>query len=220
MDPDGRAKMAHIFRKNGRTGRHIEQILELNLEELLVKEVNDLHNSSDEDLTLRNFHCFSLLGRDHDVVGTSSGFTFNTCLASLYTYLGGRDDILNIPIFYLERLLFPRVTLPLRVIEPNFVATIERELTQVDAPYAFGVINRDNGRIKFSTIWQYRRLDDGSSNVISYGQQIFCLRLRLFDADGVPFGEIQIIFEDFSLRTPRDVLRVLAPYRSRRVEFH
>ena len=34
--------------------------------------------------------------RDYDVAGTSSGFTFNTCLASLHTYLGGKISCLMV----------------------------------------------------------------------------------------------------------------------------
>lgn len=36
--------------------------------------------------------------------------------------------------------LFPEATLPLRVIQPNFIAAVERALTQVDAPYTLGVV--------------------------------------------------------------------------------
>lgn len=36
--------------------------------------------------------------------------------------------------------LFPEATLPLRVIQPNFIAAIERALTQVDVPYTIGVV--------------------------------------------------------------------------------
>lgn len=36
--------------------------------------------------------------------------------------------------------LFPGATLPLRVIQPNFVAAVERALNQVDAPYTIGVV--------------------------------------------------------------------------------
>jgi len=36
--------------------------------------------------------------------------------------------------------LFPEATLPLRVIQPNFVAAVEKALTQADAPYTIGVV--------------------------------------------------------------------------------
>ena len=36
--------------------------------------------------------------------------------------------------------LFPGATLPLRVIQPNFVAAIDRALGQVDARYTIGVV--------------------------------------------------------------------------------
>ena len=36
--------------------------------------------------------------------------------------------------------MFPEATLPLRVIQPNFIAAIERALCQVDTPYTIGVV--------------------------------------------------------------------------------
>lgn len=207
----------------------IEQIMELDLEELLVEEVDDVQDSDSDDLHAN--------GHGYDGGGTSSGFTFNTCLASMHTYLGDVEDthhrvafleggaILNLPIFYLQGVvLFPEATLPLRVLETNFIAAVERALKQVDAPYTVGVVrahmNPDNGRIKFATVGttaeirQYRRLEDGSLNVVTRGQQRFRLRRRWIDAEGVPCGEIQIIQEDLPLRTPRDACGNLAPYGS------
>ncbi|KAL5549241.1 hypothetical protein UlMin_004472 [Ulmus minor] len=190
----------------------MEQTLELNHKELLVKEVDDLDESSDEDR--------HTTGRDSNGASTSSGYT---CLASLHRYLGDVEDTNHRVAFACLDggvVLFPRPTLPLRVIESNFVAAIERVLTQGDEPNTFGVINHDYRRIKFSTvgttivIWQYQRLDDGFENFVCRGQQRFRLSHRWFDANEVPFGEIQIIEEEFPLRTPRDTLGVLAPYRN------
>ncbi|KAH7574286.1 hypothetical protein ACOSQ2_008672 [Xanthoceras sorbifolium] len=199
--------------------RHqIEQIRELEFEELQVEEVDDLHDSSDDD-------------RD------ATEFTFNTCLASLHTYLGEVEDthhrlafleggaILTIPLFYLEGVvLFPEATLPLRVIQPNFVAAVERALTQVDAPYTIGVVrvcwDPNSRRLRFATtgttaeIRQYRRLEDGSLNVVTRGQQRFHLRRRWIDVEGVPCGEVQIIQEDLPLRTPRDAFGKLGPIKN------
>lgn len=36
--------------------------------------------------------------------------------------------------------LFPESTLPLRVLQPNLVAALERALSQVDAPYTIGIV--------------------------------------------------------------------------------
>ncbi|XP_062096493.1 uncharacterized protein LOC133802239 [Humulus lupulus] len=196
-----------------------EQILELDHEELLIEEVDD--DSSDED---------------RHAIGSSSsgGLTFNTGLASLHTYLGNvedthhRDrvgfleggDIFSLPIFYLEGVvLFPEAILPLRVIEPNFIAAIERALTQVDdvSSSIIGVVrahrNGNSGqRASFSSVGttaeirQYRRLDDGTLNIVTRGQHRFRLRRPYIDSEGVPCGEIQIIKEDLPLRTPIDAL--------------
>ncbi|XP_070016101.1 uncharacterized protein [Nicotiana sylvestris] len=117
--------------------------------------------------------------------------------------------------------LFPEATLPLRVVQPNFIAAVEKALRQVDAPYTIGVIrvHKDpiNGRIKLATtgttaeIRQYRHLEDGSVNVVTRGQQRFRLRRRWMDVEGSPCGEIQIINEDLPLRTPREAVGRLPP---------
>lgn len=89
-------------------------------------------------------------------------------------------------------------------------------------------------------IRQYRRLEDGSINVVTRGQQRFRLRRRWIDADRVvrslnvfsfsylrsyinnlviilrmfilqPCAEVQIVQEDMPLRTPRDVVGRLEP---------
>ena len=46
----------------------------------------------------------------------------------------------EIYIVYAGVVLFPEATLPLRVIQPNFVLSIDRALNQVDAPYTIGVV--------------------------------------------------------------------------------
>ncbi|KAJ6354478.1 hypothetical protein OIU77_005147 [Salix suchowensis] len=207
--------------------RHqIEQIRQLDFEELQVEEVDD----DDDD---------SLDDRDAFGAGTSDDFTFNTCLASLHTYLGEVEDthhrlafldggaILNLPLFYLEGVvLFPEATLPLRVIQPNFISAVERALVQVDAPYTVGVVrayrDSDNRRLRFANVGttaeirQYRRLEDGSLNIVTRGQQRFRLKRRWIDVEGVPCGEVQIIQEDMPLRTPKDAFGKLAPLRNLR----
>ncbi|XP_044464519.1 uncharacterized protein LOC123195027 [Mangifera indica] len=204
------------------TERHqIEQIRELEFEELQVEEVDELNDSSEDD-------------RDATGSNGTAEFTFNTCLASLHTYLGEVEDthhrmafleggaIFTLPLFYLEGVvLFPEATLPLRVIQPNFTAAVERALTQVDAPYTIGVVrlysDPDDGQISFATtgttaeIRKHRRLEDGSLNVVTRGQQRFRLRRRWIDAEGVPCGEIQIIQEDLPLRSPQDAFGKLGP---------
>lgn len=207
----------------------IEQILQLDLEELQVEEVDVFHDSSDDD----NNHADPVPG--YGTAGVVPGeFTYNTCIASLHTYLGDVEDthhrstfldggtVLTLPIFCLEGVvLFPGATLPLRVIESNFVAAVERSLSRVDIPYTIGVIrvfsDTTNRRMKTASIGttaeirQYGRLEDGSLNVVTRGQQRFRLRRCWIDVEGVPYGEIQIIEEDIPSRTPRDAVGKLTP---------
>ncbi|KAL7112182.1 hypothetical protein ACP275_05G136100 [Erythranthe tilingii] len=203
----------------------IEQIMELEAEELEVEEVDDDDLSDDDDY------------RGSAGTSASGDYTYDTSLVALHSYLGDVEDthnrlasldggaVLTLPLFYLEGVvLFPEATLPLRVIFPNFIAGVERAMRQVDAPYTIGVVRvyRDpnNGRIKFSTtgttaeIRQYKRLDDGSVNILARGQQRFRLRRRWIDVEGSLCGEVHIIQEDIPLRTPRDVCGKVAPLRN------
>uniref|UniRef100_A0A6N2MGT3 Lon N-terminal domain-containing protein n=1 Tax=Salix viminalis TaxID=40686 RepID=A0A6N2MGT3_SALVM len=188
-------------------------------------------------------------GRDATGAGSSDDFTFNPFLASLHTYLGEVEDthhrlafldggaVLNLPLFFLEGVvLFPEATLPLRVVQPNFISAVERALVQVESPYIVGVVrayrdsDSDNRQLRFATVgttaetcdWlynlyinltdrQYRRLDDGSLNVVTRGQQRFHLKRHWIDVEGMPFGEVQIIHEDIPLRTPKDAFGKLPP---------
>ncbi|XP_055812003.1 uncharacterized protein LOC129881910 [Solanum dulcamara] len=200
----------------------MEQIRELESEELQVEEVDE--ESSDDETNYRSSGGASASGE----------FTYNTSLAALHSYLGDVEDthnrlafldggaVLKVPLFYLEGVvLFPEATLPLRVIQRNFIASVERALRQVDAPYTIGVIrvykDTNNGRIKLATtgttaeIRQYRHLEDGSVNVVTRGQQRFRLRRRWVDVEGSPCGEIQIIKEDLPLRTPKEAVGRLTP---------
>ncbi|CAI9267840.1 unnamed protein product [Lactuca saligna] len=206
----------------------IEQIRQLDSEELEVEEVEHGHQSSEDD---------QFDDRIYGGASASGGYTFNTSLASMHSYLGEVEDthnrlafldggvILHVPLFYLEGVvLFPEATLPLRVIQPNFIAAVDRALRQVEAPYTIGVIrvyrDNDDGRIRFSTtgttaeIRQYRRLEDGSINVVARGQQRFRLRRRWIELEGAPCGEIQIIEEDLPLRTPREAVGKLTPLKN------
>lgn len=210
----------------------IEQILQLESEELQVEEVDD-DESSEEG--------YDDIHRNSGGASASGDFTYDTSLAALHSYLGDVDDthsrlafldggaIFNLPMFYLEGVvLFPEATLPLRVIHPHFVAAVERALRQVEVPYTIGVVrvykDPDNGRIRFAKIGstaeirQYRRLEDGSVNIVARGQQRFRLRRRWVGGEGATCGEIQIIQEDSPLRTPREAVGKLTPCRTLRTQ--
>ncbi|KAH7840900.1 hypothetical protein Vadar_023083 [Vaccinium darrowii] len=203
----------------------MEQIRELDSEELQIEEVED--DSSDEDES----------NGGYGEASASGDFTFISGLASLHTYLGEVEEtrhrlacldggaVITLPLFYLHGVvLFPESTLPLRFLQPNLVAAVERALSQVDAPYAIGIIRvygeAGNGRIRVANVGttaeirQYRRLDDGSLNVVTRGLQRFRLNRRWIDVEGAPCGEVQVIQEDLPLRTPRDAVGRLAPLRN------
>ncbi|KAF7149668.1 hypothetical protein RHSIM_Rhsim02G0175600 [Rhododendron simsii] len=207
---------------------HLMTIRELDAEELQVEEVED--DSSVDDRS----NCGG-----YGEASTSGDFTNISGLASLHTYLGEVEDtrhrlacldggaVLNIPLFYLEGVvLFPESILPLRVLQPNLVAAVERALSQVNAPYTIGIIRvykvAGDRKMRVANIGttaeirQYRRLDDGSLNVVTRGQQRFRLNRQWINAEGAQCGEVQVIQEDLPLRTPRDAVGRLAPLRNLR----
>ncbi|KAF8046539.1 hypothetical protein N665_3635s0003 [Sinapis alba] len=220
----------------------MEQIRELDFEELQVEEVDDFRDSEeeeDEDDDLAAFRANSST-RLSDNIGADEHI-FNPDVASLHTYLGEVEDtqnrtafldggtVLKIPLFYLEGVvLFPESTLPLRIIQSSFLAAIERALNQPNAPSTIGVIRvyREGNQFKYATVGttaeirQYRRLSDGSFNVITRGQQRFLLKRRWTDVEGFPCGEVHIVEEDVPLRTPRDAFGKLVPISNLRPPSH
>ncbi|KAI3935825.1 hypothetical protein MKX01_033009 [Papaver californicum] len=205
----------------------MEMIRQLDMEELEIEEVDYSHFSDDDDN-------HNTIDREDDGgAGDIGGFTYDVSLASMHTYLGEVEDtqhrvsfldggaILNVPMFYLEGVvLFPEATLPLRVIQPRFKAAVEKALSQVEASQTIGVIrvyrHPEDYRLCYAKVGttaeirQCRRLDDGSLNVITRGQQRFHIRRTWIDVEGAPCAEIQIIQEDLPLRTPRDAFGQLA----------
>ncbi|RID47850.1 hypothetical protein BRARA_I04412 [Brassica rapa] len=191
----------------------MEQIRELDFEELQVEEVDEFRDSEDDDDDLGISHHTRRLLSDN--VGADDEHVFNPDVASLHTYLGGV-------------VLFPESTLPLRIVQSTFLAAIERAFNQPNAPCTIGVIRvyREGNQFKYATlgttaeIRQYRRLSDGSFNVITRGQQRFLLNRRWTDVEGFPCGEVHIVEEDVPLRTPRDAFGKLVPISNLRAPSH
>ncbi|TVU20542.1 hypothetical protein EJB05_36755 [Eragrostis curvula] len=223
-----------------RERRQMEEILQLDLEELNVEVVDDDDEEEEEQDAHDDDDDADLRDNGDGVASTSGPCPFNTSLASMHTYLGEVDDtrgrvslldggaVLNIPIFYLRGIvLFPGATLPLRIIQTRFRVAIDKALRLVDAPCTIGVIlvYRDPSDRYYATgsvgttaeIRQHGRLEDGSLNVVTRGQQRFRLRRHWNDDDQVVWGEVQIIEEDTPLRTPRDAFAQLAACNSFRL---
>ncbi|CAN8315118.1 unnamed protein product [Cochlearia groenlandica] len=222
----------------------IEQIRELDFEELQVEEVEDLRDSDDDDYGDGGDDLAAFRVGSHAPISGNLGsdeLMFNPSLASLHTYLGEVEDtqnrvafvdggtVLKLPLFYLEGVvLFPEATLPLRIIQSSFLAAVERAMNQANAPCTIGVIRvyREGSQFKYASVGttaevrQYRRLGDGTFNVITRGKQRFRLKRRWTDGAGFPCGEVQIIEEDVPLRTPRDAFGKLVPVSNLRGRCH
>ncbi|KAJ0248210.1 Protein cereblon [Hirschfeldia incana] len=218
----------------------MEQIRELDFEELQVEEVDDFRDSDDDD-DLAAFRPISHARLSDNIGADDVRILFNPDVASLHTYLGEVEEtpnrtafvdggtVLKIPLFYLEGVvLFPESTLPLRIVQSSFLAAIERALNQTHAPSTIGVIRvyREGHQFKYASVGttaeirQYRRLSDGSFNVITRGQQRFLLKRRWTDVEGFPCGEAHIVEEDVPLRTPRDAFGKLVPISNLRAPSH
>lgn len=208
----------------GNLRREIQHFRDVDREQLEVEEVDSGLDSPSSDHS-------SLDGFGDGGAGRHGGFTFDTSLASLHTYLGEVDEIhnrqafleggalLTLPMFYLEGIvLFPEATLPLRVIQPRFKAAVQRAMRQEEAPYTIGVIHVRalHEGLRFALVGttaeirQHRCLEDGSMNVVTRGQQRFRLHHCWTDEDGAPCAQVQIIQEDTPLRIPKDAFGSLA----------
>ncbi|XP_024384992.1 uncharacterized protein [Physcomitrium patens] len=191
----------------------------------------DAIDAIDADFNVISDDDASMDGRGDEVPGSQDGFTFDTNLASMHTYLGEVDDVassrsfvdggafLTLPMFYLEGIvLFPDDTLPLRVLQPRFKAAVERAMKSTEAYNTLGVIHvraRD-GHVTVASVGttaeirQLRHLNDGSVNVVTKGRQRFRICKAWTEADGALFAQVQIIEEETPLHIPRDAFSRLA----------
>nr|CAB3478264.1 unnamed protein product [Digitaria exilis] len=181
-----------------RERRQMEQILELDMEELQVEEVDDdgsSSSSSDVDTFLRSEPISdpSPIQRIKNMVTLPDAKVDGT--RGKFAFLDG-DKVLNLPMFYLQGVvLFPEVSLPLRVIQPRLAEAIDKAVNHVDAPCMIGVVHAfrhaNDGHHTIASvgttaeILEIQQLDDGSSCVFCRGQQRFRLIRHWLDIDGV-----------------------------------
>ncbi|CAK9235183.1 unnamed protein product [Sphagnum troendelagicum] len=205
----------------------MQHFRELDMEQLEVEDIDYDSTSilSDDDS--------SMAGRGDGGGGAHGGFTFDTNLASMHTYLGEVDDVtssrsfadagavLTLAMFYLEGIvLFPGDTLPLRVLQPRFLAAVDRARHSVEAPNMLGVIHvrarPQDGQVHVASVGttaeirQLRQLTDGSMNVVAKGRQRFRVCNARTEADGVLIAQVLIIDEETPLHIPRDAFGLLA----------
>ncbi|CAK9881905.1 unnamed protein product [Sphagnum jensenii] len=205
----------------------MQHFRELDMEQLEVEDIDYDSTSilSDDDS--------SMAGHGDGGGGAHGGFTFDTNLASMHTYLGEVDDVtssrsfadagavLTLAMFYLEGIvLFPGDTLPLRVLQPRFLAAVDRARHSVEAPNMLGVIHvrarPQDGQVHVASVGttaeirQLRQLPDGSMNVVAKGRQRFRVCNARTEADGVLIAQVLIIDEETPLHIPRDAFGLLA----------
>ncbi|KAH8955294.1 hypothetical protein BDL97_08G129100 [Sphagnum fallax] len=129
--------------------------------------------------------------------------------------------VLTLAMFYLEGIvLFPGDTLPLRVLQPRFLAAVDRARHSVEAPNMLGVIHvrarPQDGQVHVASVGttaeirQLRQLTDGSMNVVAKGRQRFRVCNARTEADGVLIAQVLIIDEETPLHIPRDAFGLLA----------
>ncbi|CAK9273654.1 unnamed protein product [Sphagnum jensenii] len=205
----------------------MQRIRELDMEQLEVEDADSDFGSILSD------NGSSIAGHGDGGGGARGGFTFDTNLASMHTYLGEVEDItscrtfadggavLTLAMFYLEGIvLFPEDTLPLRVLQPRFLAAVDHARHSVEAPNLLGVIHvrarPQDGQVHVASVGttaeirQLRQLANGSMNVVAKGRQRFQVCNAWTQADGVLFAQVQIIEEQTPLHIPRDSFGLLA----------
>ncbi|CAM6076730.1 unnamed protein product [Sphagnum tenellum] len=205
----------------------VQRIRELDMEQLEVEDADSDFGSILSD------NGSSIAGHGDGGGGARGGFTFDTNLASMHTYLGEVEDVtscrtfadggavLTLAMFYLEGIvLFPEDTLPLRVLQPRFLAAVDHARHSLEAPNLLGVIHvrarPQDGQVHVASVGttaeirQLRQLANGSMNVVAKGRQRFQVCNAWTQADGVLFAQVQIIEEQTPLHIPRDSFGLLA----------
>ncbi|CAK9876858.1 unnamed protein product [Sphagnum jensenii] len=205
----------------------MQRIRELDMEQLEVEDADSDFGSILSD------NGSSIAGHGDGGGGARGGFTFDTNLASMHTYLGEVEDVtscrtfadggavLTLAMFYLEGIvLFPEDTLPLHVLQPRFLAAVDHARHSVEAPNLLGVIHvrarPQDGQLHVASVGttaeirQLRQLANGSMNVVAKGRQRFQVCNAWTQADGVLFAQVQIIEEQTPLHIPRDSFGLLA----------
>ncbi|KAH9555615.1 hypothetical protein CY35_08G124200 [Sphagnum magellanicum] len=193
----------------------MQHFREPDMEQLEVEDIDYDSTSilSDDDS--------SMAGRGDGGGGAHGGFTFDTNLASMHTYLGEVDDVTSSRSFADAGIvLFPGDTLPLRVLQPRFLAAVDRARHSVEAPNMLGVIHvrarPQDGQVHVASVGttaeirQLRQLTDGSMNMVAKGRQRFRVCNAQTEADGVLIAQVLIIDEETPLHIPRDAFGLLA----------
>ncbi|KAG6417104.1 hypothetical protein SASPL_119254 [Salvia splendens] len=85
---------------------------------------------------------------------------------------------------------------------------------RLSPPWVWGIAIVYTSSMLATVIRQYKKLEDGSINIVARGQQRFRLKRRWVDVEGSLCGEVHIIQEDVPLRTPREAVGKLAPLRN------
>lgn len=104
-----------------------------------------------------------------------------------------KAEVVELPLFPLNVVLFPGQTLPLHIFEPRYRAMIQRCIEE-DAP--FGVLlaqDDDDGPHTIGTaarITQVERLADGRMNILTVGTERFELRNVRLSEDQYLIGDV------------------------------
>lgn len=95
-----------------------------------------------------------------------------------------KAEVVELPLFPLNVVLFPGQTLPLHIFEPRYRAMIQRCIEE-DSPFGVLLAQDDTGPHTIGTaarITQVERLADGRMNILTVGTERFELRnVRLSD---------------------------------------
>jgi Lon protease-like protein len=118
---------------------------------------------------------------------------------------------MHIPLFPLRTVLYPEGPLPLRIFEPRYLDMISRCMKDNSA---FGVLQiRSGSETGDASTWDVGTLarvndwyqgSDGILGVTAVGHQRFRLLSRRVQADGLNFGDVELLPESLPVPLPEE----------------
>lgn len=122
-----------------------------------------------------------------------------------------QTEVMELPLFPLNAVLFPGQAMPLHVFEPRYRTMIQR---CIDNGEPFGVVlaQEDDPDDPYSVgtiaqITQVENLPDGRMNIMTYGVERFLLSAARLGEDGYLIGEVTSYPFDEDIKPPRGTKR-------------
>lgn len=125
-----------------------------------------------------------------------------------------QTDVMELPLFPLNAVLFPGQALPLHIFEPRYRVMIQRCVDN-DEPFGVVLAQEDDPDDPYSVgtiahITQMEKLPDGRLNIMTYGVERFLISAVRMGEDGYLIGDVTPYPFGEEAKPPRGVKRAVS----------